>query len=104
MESQPSPGRATPDPAARISSLHRELLAAWNRRDAEAFAALFADGANSIGFDGSQMNGREEIAATLAQILADHQTASYVGVYQFAKSTKGPRPRSRAAVRSAGRE
>ncbi len=32
-----------------------------------------------IGFDGSQMNGREEIVTTLAGIFAHHKTAIYVG-------------------------
>ena len=31
-----------------------------------------------IGFDGSPMNGREEIAATLGDIFGSHQTARYV--------------------------
>jgi len=31
-----------------------------------------------VGFDGSQMNGQSEIAATLRAIFADHQTARYV--------------------------
>ena len=31
-----------------------------------------------IGYDGSEMFGREEIASTLGQIFADHQTAAYV--------------------------
>jgi len=68
----------SPDLTARITLLHHEVLAAWNRRDAAAFAALFADDASSVGFDGSEMHGRAEIATTLARIFADHQTAAYV--------------------------
>lgn len=67
----------TPDEAP-IATLYRQLLDSWNRRDAEGFAALFEDDGNSIGFDGSPMNGRDEIAATLGQIFADHITATYV--------------------------
>lgn len=42
-------------------------------------AALFAEDGNVVGFDGSQMNGRVEIASTLGGIFAHHQTARYVG-------------------------
>lgn len=61
-----------------ILSLYRRLLEAWNRRDPEAFASLFAENGSAIGFDGSQMNGRAHIAATLRGIFSDHQTAAYV--------------------------
>ena len=63
---------------AEVRSLYERLLDAWNKRDAAAYAALFEDGANVVGFDGSQMTGRSEIETTLAQIFAHHQTASYV--------------------------
>ena len=63
---------------AEVRSLYQRLLDAWNKRDAAAYAALFEDGANVVGFDGSQMTGRSEIETTLAQIFAHHQTASYV--------------------------
>lgn len=64
-------------PTDAVAVYHR-LLDAWNRRDADAFAALFTADGSSVGFDGSQMNGSEEIAATLRAIFADHQTAAYV--------------------------
>lgn len=67
----------TPDEAP-IAPLYHQLLDAWNRRDAGAFAALFDEEGTSIGFDGSTMSGRAEIAATLGQIFADHVTATYV--------------------------
>jgi len=62
-----------------ISALYQKLLDAWNRRDVSDFAALFAENGSSVGFDGSQMNGRAEIKTTIGQIFADHQTAVYVG-------------------------
>jgi uncharacterized protein (TIGR02246 family) len=61
-----------------IRALYRELLDSWNRRSADAFAALFVFDGEVIGFDGSQMTGRVEIASTLGQIFADHVTAPYV--------------------------
>lgn len=57
---------------------YQRLLAAWNARDAEAFAATFTADGSCIGFDGSEMNGRAEIAASLGGIFQSHQTASYV--------------------------
>jgi|SRR5215510_1645166 len=62
----------------RVRELYRELLEAWNKRDAHSFAALYEEDGNQIGFDGSQMNGRAEIEAHLSQIFADHMTAAYV--------------------------
>lgn len=63
---------------APVAALYQQLLDSWNRRDAEGFATLFDDEGHSIGFDGSPMTGRAEIAATLGQIFADHVTATYV--------------------------
>ncbi len=62
----------------RVADLYRQLLDAWNRQNAAAFAALFDDTAVVIGFDGSQMNGRAEIESTLSEIFADHPTALYI--------------------------
>ena len=75
MTSQPN----TPESSqAPIAALYELLLDSWNRRDASAFAALFDDEGASIGFDGSPMTGRNEIATTLGQIFADHVTATYI--------------------------
>jgi uncharacterized protein (TIGR02246 family) len=62
----------------RVLVVYRELLESWNKRDAEAFAAAFTDDGSCVGFDGSMMNGREEIASTLRGIFEHHPTASYV--------------------------
>jgi uncharacterized protein (TIGR02246 family) len=37
-----------------IRELYRQMLDGWNKRDASAFAAPFAEDGESIGFDGSQ--------------------------------------------------
>jgi uncharacterized protein (TIGR02246 family) len=65
---------------APIAALYRQLLDAWNRRNAAGFAALFAEDGNAVGFDGSQMNGRSEIETTIRAIFDDHQTGRYVGI------------------------
>ena len=79
MNSQPNISNTqNPFADSPIAALYRQLLDSWNRRDASAFAALFADDGVSIGFDGSSMSGQAEIAATLGQIFADHITAAYI--------------------------
>ena len=67
----------SPDEIA-VGALYRELIESWNKRRADAFAALFTPDGESIGFDGSQMSGRAEIGATLSGIFANHVTAPYV--------------------------
>jgi uncharacterized protein (TIGR02246 family) len=67
----------SPDESA-VRALYRQVLDGWNRRSGDAFAAPFAEDGETIGFDGSQLIGRADIAATLNQIFADHVTAAYV--------------------------
>ena len=40
-------------------------------------ASFFAEDGNLVGFDGSQADGRDEIAGHLAPIFANHPTAAY---------------------------
>jgi len=79
MSTQASRSPAQSRDTAEISALYQELLDGWNQRDAAAYAALFAEEASVIGFDGSQMSGRAEIATQIGQIFADHPTSRYVG-------------------------
>src|SRR5687768_11361044 len=65
------------DPNACLA-LYTRLLEAWNRRSAADFAALFEPDGSTVGFDGSQMNGRAEIAEALKAVFESHPTASYV--------------------------
>jgi uncharacterized protein (TIGR02246 family) len=60
------------------TSLYTGLIDGWNNGDAAAMAAQIAPEGLLIGFDGSQMSGRDEVAAELGRVFADHQTASYV--------------------------
>ncbi|MBG0560137.1 SgcJ/EcaC family oxidoreductase [Actinoplanes aureus] len=57
--------------------LYRRLLTAWNERDADGFARLFAEDGAMVGFDGSQVPGGRA-AEHLGPIFADHPTAAYV--------------------------
>ena len=59
--------------------MYKELLDFWNKQDAKGMASLFALDGSSVGFDGSQMNGKMQIESEIGQIFRSHQTASYVG-------------------------
>jgi uncharacterized protein (TIGR02246 family) len=61
-----------------VIELYQRLVAGWNASDADAMAAPIARDGLVIGFDGSQMVGRDEIARELGRIFADHETATYV--------------------------
>jgi uncharacterized protein (TIGR02246 family) len=61
-----------------ISTLYGDLLGFWNKRNAEQYAALFAEDATIVGFDGSQVDGRAAIAEHIGGVFRDHQTARYV--------------------------
>jgi uncharacterized protein (TIGR02246 family) len=62
----------------QVRNLYRQLLESWNQREAAAYADLFAEDGNIVGFDGSPVNGKAQIAAHIGAIFADHQTAAYV--------------------------
>src|SRR4030081_152453 len=62
-----------------VSSVYRDLLAAWNRRDGKGFASPFLEDGEVIGFDGSETRGRAAIESEMNRIFADHATGEYVG-------------------------
>ncbi|MGI8913187.1 MAG: SgcJ/EcaC family oxidoreductase [Chloroflexota bacterium] len=61
-----------------VRALYRRLLDGWNQRNAAAFAAMFAEDGESIGFDGTQNIGRADITSALQQVFAHHPTPAYV--------------------------
>src|SRR5262249_53793068 len=61
----------------RIEACYRELLGAWNRRDASGFAALFTEDGLAVRFDGSAINTRAEIASTLSAVFHNELTGIY---------------------------
>jgi uncharacterized protein (TIGR02246 family) len=68
----------TNEDLAPVEALYFELLAAWNAHDAERYASVFAEHCTLVGFDGSEMTGRREVADTIGAIFRDHVTAAYV--------------------------
>jgi uncharacterized protein (TIGR02246 family) len=65
---------------AAVSALYNQLLGWWNERQAEQYAALFAEDGSIVGFDGSQVDGRAAIAEHIGGVFRDHQTARYVSI------------------------
>jgi uncharacterized protein (TIGR02246 family) len=63
---------------AAVRTLYQRVIAGWNERNAQAFAAPFAADGHAIGYDGSEHTGRAGIAADLGQIFANHETPRYV--------------------------
>lgn len=61
-----------------IEKLHGALLTAWNKQDERKMASLFTNNGTSIGFDGSQYVGKDEIELEIGKIFRHHQTADYV--------------------------
>jgi uncharacterized protein (TIGR02246 family) len=69
-----------------IRSLYQKLLASWNNNMSNDFAGLFLENGSTIGFDGSQMNGKQQIDNELNQIFSNHRVASYVGIIREIRS------------------
>jgi uncharacterized protein (TIGR02246 family) len=70
-------------------TVYTRLLEAWNDRNAQAFAALFAEDGVAIGFDGSEMRGRAAMLAELTRIFESHQTATYVAIVRDVRELGG---------------
>lgn len=75
--------------ASDVDRLHRDLLAAWNARDASAMAELFGVDGVLVGFDGSLVRGRDAIREHLDPIFADHPTPRYVRIVREMRGLEG---------------
>jgi uncharacterized protein (TIGR02246 family) len=71
------PHASTAEQAAR--DLYAEILRRWNAGDAAGFSRVFSRSGSVVGFDGSQVNGQDQIEAHLARVFSSHSTAAYVG-------------------------
>jgi uncharacterized protein (TIGR02246 family) len=89
---------ATATDVDAIQTLYHQLLNRWDQQDAAGMAVLFAKDGHVVGFDGSPMNGRAEIAAVLGGIFAHHQTATYVSKVRELRMISGEVALLRAVV------
>lgn len=69
-----------------IRSLYQKLLESWNNNLSSDFANLFLENGNIIGFDGSPMNGKQQIKNELNKIFSNHKVASYIGIIREIRS------------------
>jgi uncharacterized protein (TIGR02246 family) len=76
----PRVGSTETNDEAQVRRIYKELLDRWNKRDASGMSELFAKDGNIIGFDGSQINGRQEAENVMGKIFSIHQTASFIGI------------------------
>jgi uncharacterized protein (TIGR02246 family) len=66
---------ADPADEKALRELHREFLAAFNKGDAEAVAALYAPDADFLGSGGDMSKGRDEIEKRTASFFAQNKGA-----------------------------
>jgi uncharacterized protein (TIGR02246 family) len=66
------------DAEEAVAGVYQRLIDGWNSNDAAAMAAAVSHDGLVIGYDGSQMQGREQIRDELDGIFRHHRTASYV--------------------------
>jgi uncharacterized protein (TIGR02246 family) len=74
---------------AAVRALYASLLDAWNLGAAHAYASCFTEHGQVVGFDGSQMAGRTQIASELGAIFRDHKVATYVPIVRSVRAV-GP--------------
>jgi uncharacterized protein (TIGR02246 family) len=65
-----------------IQSLYQRLIQGWNNRSAEGMAELFSDKGELIGFDGSQIIGRDNIFSHLQPIFGEHLTPPFICIVE----------------------
>ena len=58
------------DDEAAIRTLYQQMIGGWNKGSGQAFAATYTDDSDFIGFDGTYMKGRQQIAS-FHQMLFD---------------------------------
>ena len=63
---------------AAIRKLYLQIIDGWNKRDADGMSSAFAGDGEMIGFDGSQLTGRELIASHVGAIFEEHATPPFV--------------------------
>jgi uncharacterized protein (TIGR02246 family) len=72
-----------------VEALYFSLLQRWNEQDATGMAALFVPGGQVVGFDGSELAGRDEIEASMREIFSHHETPACVGKVRSVRLVDG---------------
>jgi uncharacterized protein (TIGR02246 family) len=61
--SQRQPTKSSDEGEAAIHALYFQMIDGWNKGNGDVFAAPFAEDADLVGFDGTHLKGRQEIAS-----------------------------------------
>src|SRR5215208_7838129 len=54
---------------AAVRALYQQLMDGWNQGSGDAFAAVFTEDGDLVGFDGTHLKGRQEIAPFHQQLF-----------------------------------
>jgi uncharacterized protein (TIGR02246 family) len=73
-------GKSKASEETQVRLLYQDLLRAWNEKNARKMADFMAENGNLVGFDGSQIDGRQQVESVLGKIFADHPTAAYIAI------------------------
>lgn len=71
LQTTHSPSSPPVDEAA-VRGLYQQLMDGWNKGSSEAFAAVFAEDGDLIGFDGTHLKGRQGIARFHQPLFETH--------------------------------
>jgi uncharacterized protein (TIGR02246 family) len=63
---------------AMIRSLYQQSLDGWNKGSGEAFGSPFAEDSDLVGFDGTHLKGRQEIASFHQQLFDTHLKGTHL--------------------------
>jgi len=69
-----------------VREIYRQLLQAWDKRNARDYALLFTADGYIVGFDGSQVSGQNEIGAHVTKVFSHHQTGRYTSIVRSVSS------------------
>jgi len=73
---EPTSSTSTPADETAIRSLYQQLMDGWNKGSSEAFAAPFAEDSDLVGFDGTHLNGRQNIISFHQQLFDNYVKGS----------------------------
>jgi len=84
-----------------IRAIRRKLIDAWNAGDGTGFAAAFTDDVDFVVWEGSHLNGRQELAAFTQEIFDTVVKGSRLGAR--CSSCASSVPFSQSCTQSSGR-
>lgn len=65
---------------AKIQNLYDQFIKSWNDQSADGMADLITENGHMIGYDGSQMDGPEDVRKTIGEIFKQYPTGIFITV------------------------